>query len=180
LLETGLSGRLLEQRGRGVEAVTSRVVDVEVLPALGEHGVREVRHSHRHVAVSEVDPRDRSGGAVERDQHGRAADDAFSGLGGGLALDDESGALEVGHHGRDRRARQRRRTGELRAAGDAALGERLDHAPPVGVAQRRQCRSRPPPHSARGRFHAAGSLSRLWRNYPSRSPCFVRTGPNRA
>ena len=96
------------------------MVDLELQPRFGEHRVGEVGDRHAHVTVAEVDPQERPGGAVQREQHRRPA--ALGAAGGevDLALDDQPARLEVGHEARDRGPRKARLPGDLGPAHGAA------------------------------------------------------------
>jgi hypothetical protein len=127
------------------------VVDVDLLPVLGQHRVREVTDGDGDVAVAEVDPDRGAGGRRQRDQDGRAPDLRLL-LGVALAFDDEAGALQVRDEARHGRPGQPGDPGDLRPARYTSAPERLDNQAPVGVAKRLQ--------SANALHPSQGTLSR--------------------
>ena len=115
LVDARLAQRGLDELGRGVEALLGAVVGGQLAPDLREDGMTEVRHSHRHVALAEVDADGGAGAAVERHQDGRSA--ALGAGGGGVvdALGDEAVADEVGDQGGHGRTGQTRAPSKLGA-----------------------------------------------------------------
>ena len=80
------------------------------------------------------------------------------------ALDDEAVRLQLGHEARDRGAREPGAARDLGAADHAVLAQRVDHAPPVEPAQRRQRAVGPAPSSVVILTRWRGALSSVRTN----------------
>jgi len=85
--------------------------------------------------VAEVEPHDGPGGAVEGDEHRRAAAlRARRGDAVGRALDDHARGLEVADEARHGRTAQARLTGYVGAADRPTRAQRVDDAQTVALA----------------------------------------------
>ncbi len=133
-VQLGLVEDLVDEVACLRKALAGRRVDVELAPALGEHGVREVRHGDSQVAMAEVDRQRDAGGRVEGDHHAGAAGVCLA-FRLAVALDREAGVDQVADDRGDRRAGELRCAGELRTARDAPLSQRFDHQPTVAFPQ---------------------------------------------
>ena len=133
-VDAGLGEHVGGQPLRDVEARDRVLVDLAGLRAVGHDLAAEVADRGADVAVAEVEP-DREGRVGrERDLQRRAADrPALVGGAVGLLLD-HPGALELGEHRGDRRARKAERPAQLAAAARGVAQQRLEDAEAVGVA----------------------------------------------
>ena len=116
------------------QAFARRLVYVELAPALGEDGVREVRHGDPQVPVAEIDREREARGRIEGDHHAGAAGVGLA-IGLAVALHHQAGIHQVADDRRDRRARQLGCACKLRAAREAALTQRFDYQPTVAFPQ---------------------------------------------
>ena len=119
-----------------LEAGLGVVVDVRLPCALGEDRERQVRDRDAHEIVVELDADHGAGSGIQRQHQRRPA--ARGGARGlhVLALDHQSGSLELADERRDRRAREARRRRDLRTADGAALAHDFEHLESVQLAQR--------------------------------------------
>ena len=155
--------RLVDQLDRDVEPLLRGVVGVQRLARARRRIVRrEVADRDAHVAVAEVDAERRAGGRVERQQDRRAAALLAVRGAGLLPLDDEPVGLQLADEARDGRAREAGAARDLGAADRPVLAQRVDHAPAIEPAQRRQRALGPLPQ---GR-DPDRALSRARRTYP--------------
>ena len=102
-----------------------------------------------------------------------------------LALDDEPVGLQLGDEARDGRAGEAGAARDLGAADHAVLAQRVDHAPTIEPAQRRQRALRPLPHPV-GILTRTGELCQVFgltlrrRNVEARRTSLARRTPGSA
>ena len=174
-VDARLGERGVDELGGGVEALVGAVVARQLPAHLGEDGMAEVRHSHRHVRLAEVDADGGAGAAVERDQDGRAAT-LRAGRGGVVdALGDEAVADEVADQGGDGGAGQTRAPSELGATGDPRDPECTEHPPAVSLAQGLERSGAFVTHLTRDLFTWRKGLSRDRTNSTLSAGCFAHT-----